>query len=157
MQAMKGVMAALGMSTNSVGAAAFSTGGPVGHFADGGHITGPGTGTSDSIPAMLSNGEYIINAASTKKYRGLLDSINTGNLSHFATGGPVGVVSSDSGSSSSTSNPVSITVNHNGGGGLTEQDARDLHAFVQAFVDKRMDYQMRKQGGYAYQMRYNQI
>lgn len=31
-------------------------------FAKGGKVEGPGTGTSDSIPAMLSNGEYVINA-----------------------------------------------------------------------------------------------
>ena len=31
-----------------------------------GMITGPGSGTSDSIPAMLSNGEYVINAAAVK-------------------------------------------------------------------------------------------
>jgi TP901 family phage tail tape measure protein len=35
--------------------------------ATGGYITGPGTGTSDSIPAMLSTGEFIIRAASVKK------------------------------------------------------------------------------------------
>lgn len=34
--------------------------------ATGGYISGPGTGTSDSIPARLSNGEYVINAAATK-------------------------------------------------------------------------------------------
>ena len=32
----------------------------------GGYISGSGTGTSDSIPAMLSNGEYVINAASVQ-------------------------------------------------------------------------------------------
>ena len=32
--------------------------------AAGGYISGPGTATSDSIPAMLSNGEYVVNAAS---------------------------------------------------------------------------------------------
>jgi TP901 family phage tail tape measure protein len=31
-------------------------------MAAGGRVFGPGTGTSDSIPAMLSNGEYVINA-----------------------------------------------------------------------------------------------
>lgn len=31
--------------------------------ADGGPVVGPGTGTSDSIPALLSNGEHIITAA----------------------------------------------------------------------------------------------
>ncbi len=35
--------------------------------AMGGRIIGPGTGTSDSIPAYLSNGEFVINAASASK------------------------------------------------------------------------------------------
>lgn len=58
--------------------------------ATGGYIAGAGTGTSDSISAMLSNGEFVINAESTKKHRGLLQSINEGKLSKFATGGIVG-------------------------------------------------------------------
>lgn len=33
------------------------------YAADGGHITGPGTSTSDSIPAMLSNNEFVTRAA----------------------------------------------------------------------------------------------
>ena len=32
----------------------------------GGLITGPGTGTSDSIPMMLSNGEYVVRAAAVR-------------------------------------------------------------------------------------------
>ena len=35
-------------------------------FAPGGPVYGAGTGTSDSIPAMLSHGEYVINAASVQ-------------------------------------------------------------------------------------------
>ncbi len=35
--------------------------------AMGGMVSGPGTGTSDSIPAYLSNGEFVINAASAAK------------------------------------------------------------------------------------------
>lgn len=136
------------------GASFFNTGGPVGHYADGGAIAGSGTGTSDSIPAMLSNGEYVINAASTKKYRSLLDSINHGRMSHFATGGPVGG-GTDGGSAGGS--PISVTVHNNGGGGLTEQDAKDMHALIQAFVDKRMDQRMRGQGGYAYQQKYGLI
>ena len=46
------------------------------NLADGGPITGPGTGRSDSIPAMLSNGEFVVNAGATKKYRPLLDALN---------------------------------------------------------------------------------
>jgi hypothetical protein len=51
------------------------------NFAAGGYISGPGTGTSDSIPAMLSDGEYVIKAASVNKFgKNFLDSINTGKL-----------------------------------------------------------------------------
>jgi TP901 family phage tail tape measure protein len=47
--------------------------------ASGGLISGPGTGTSDSIPAMLSDGEYVIKAAAAKKLgRRFLDSVNAG-------------------------------------------------------------------------------
>lgn len=35
--------------------------------ATGGYIRGPGTGTSDSIPARLSDGEFVIRAAAVKK------------------------------------------------------------------------------------------
>ena len=35
--------------------------------ASGGYIQGPGTGTSDSIPAMLSNGEYVVRASSVQR------------------------------------------------------------------------------------------
>jgi hypothetical protein len=55
--------------------------------ADGGKIFGPGTGTSDSIPAMLSNGEYVINAEAVSRYgTGFMDMINA---KKFANGGPV--------------------------------------------------------------------
>ena len=37
------------------------------HAATGGRIHGPGTGTSDSIPAVLSNNEHVIRAASVAK------------------------------------------------------------------------------------------
>jgi len=33
---------------------------------DGGESEGPGTGTSDDIPAMLSDGEFVMTAAATK-------------------------------------------------------------------------------------------
>lgn len=64
-------------------------------FATGGYISGPGTSTSDSIPALLSNGEYVIRAAAVRKF-GLqnLDWINKGlPIPRFADGGLVGAVS----------------------------------------------------------------
>lgn len=45
-------------------------------FATGGLVTGPGTGTSDSIPARLSNGESVMNARSTAMFGPLLSSLN---------------------------------------------------------------------------------
>ena len=46
-------------------------------FADGGYISGPGTGTSDSIPARLSNGEYVVRAGAVKQLGvGFLDQLN---------------------------------------------------------------------------------
>lgn len=37
-------------------------------MAMGGLVTGPGTGTSDSIPTMLSNGEFVMRASAVKQY-----------------------------------------------------------------------------------------
>lgn len=45
-------------------------------FAQGGKVTGPGTGTSDDIPAMLSNGEFVMNARSTRLFEPLLTAMN---------------------------------------------------------------------------------
>ena len=58
-------------------------------MAQGGMVTGPGSGTSDSIPAMLSNGEYVVNARSTRLFQPLLAAINDYGLSTpaFAAGG----------------------------------------------------------------------
>ena len=57
-------------------------------FADGGYVSGPGTGRSDSIPARLSNGEYVINANSTARYLPLLEQINSAGRG-YANGGMV--------------------------------------------------------------------
>ena len=45
-------------------------------FATGGLVVGPGTATSDSIPARLSNGESVMNARSTAMFGPLLSSLN---------------------------------------------------------------------------------
>ena len=46
---------------------------------------GPGTGTSDSIPARLSNGEFVSTAAATSSYRPVLEAMNKNK---FAKGTP---------------------------------------------------------------------
>jgi hypothetical protein len=60
-------------------------------LAGGGVVAGPGTATSDSIPAMLSNGEFVVNARATARNRVLLEAINAGGrVPAFANGGMVG-------------------------------------------------------------------
>jgi len=39
-------------------------------FTGGGGVNGPGTGTSDSIPAMLSDGEFVMTADAVKGFGG---------------------------------------------------------------------------------------
>lgn len=45
-------------------------------FAEGGKVVGPGTGTSDSISAQLSNGEYVMTAKATKMFEPMLAAMN---------------------------------------------------------------------------------
>ena len=69
-------------------------------YASGGYVRGPGSGTSDSIPAWLSNGEFIIRAAAVRRYGvDFLRAINglsagpvlRDGFPGFALGGPVSV------------------------------------------------------------------
>lgn len=86
-------------------------------FASGGAVAGPGTGTSDSVPAMLSNGEYVLNAQAVDRLGvPFLNGLNTGRLRGFASGGLVGSggaynhpVNAAS-SSSSRSNRITLNV-----------------------------------------------
>ena len=73
---------------------------PLPGLAGGGRITGPGTPTSDSIlgvgsdgvpTARVSRDEFVVNAASYQKHRGLVEAINADSLPGLATGGAVGL------------------------------------------------------------------
>ena len=79
-----------------------------GSFARGGAIRGPGTGTSDSIPILASDGEYIVNARAARLYKPVLDYINN------MTGSQVSSTSSSSpsfGSGGSRSNgPTKVEI-----------------------------------------------
>lgn len=91
--------------------------------AGGGLITGPGTGTSDEVPAMLSNGEFVIRAAAVQRLGlGLLERLNQADrvpagvrrsLPAFAEGGLVG--RSAAASWRSDSSPMQVIVNNNAG------------------------------------------
>lgn len=87
----------------SLGGAAAGGGGGTGAVtaATGGFITGPGTATSDSIPARLSNGEFVMKAAAVKNLgvdflhglnnigRGGVHAKTKGGVRAFADGGLV--------------------------------------------------------------------
>jgi len=74
---------------------------PVQKLATGGRVNGPGTGTSDSIMARLSNGEYVIKAAAVRKYGAhMFDNLNGMRVPKFADGGMVGSVSAAGGNGS---------------------------------------------------------
>lgn len=84
-------------------------------FAVGGFVSGPGTSTSDSIPARLSAGEFVVNARAVSRVGvAFLDALNgissgpqvrTGRLA-FANGGFVADVLSDTPKQRASSAPT---------------------------------------------------
>lgn len=97
--------------------------------ASGGLITGAGTSTSDSIPAMLSNGEFVMRAKAVRQMgTNFMHAVNRGDFNkiraripRFATGGVVGDAQQETargmtdfaktvGTSVSTTNNMSIAV-----------------------------------------------
>jgi len=109
-------------------------GGMVKHFGPGGGVYGPGTGTSDSIPAMLSNGEYVIRAASVQAVGvPMLDKINKlaggGMVSYdipkYSGGGRVRFA--DGGLASSSSSLYNINVQLNGTNLTADDVAASIH------------------------------
>lgn len=73
--------------TASVGPANANIADMLAGHAAGGLITGPGGPRDDKIPAMLSNGEFVVNADATARHSALLHAINAQG---FADGGQVG-------------------------------------------------------------------
>lgn len=97
-------------------------------LASGGPVSGPGTGTSDSIMAMLSNGEFVMSAASTKLYGPLLQAMNDNKLPGFASGGPVGDYSGYGGKVVPMPAPASIPNRaQSGGGGAQSGGDQGVH------------------------------
>ena len=58
-------------------------------FVEGGLLSGPGTGTSDSMFIRASTGEHIMPAAQTAQWLPLLEGIRTGKILPFVNGGVV--------------------------------------------------------------------
>lgn len=101
-------------------------------LARGGAVFGPGTSTSDSIPAWLSDGEYVVKAAAVAKYG--MRFMHDLNAMRLAGGGPVGSLSMPGASidygrlaaaigarsyTETTNNPITI-------GTLVAADVRDF-------------------------------
>ncbi|RWO61117.1 hypothetical protein [Mesorhizobium sp.] len=96
----------------------------VGLFADGGHVRGPGTSTSDSIPARLSNGEFVVNARATARNRALLEAVNDNRIPSFADGGLVGSGAPSFASNDNRAQQISISapITVTGGAGTPAQN-----------------------------------
>jgi hypothetical protein len=106
-----------GGGSGATGSAFTGGWGAAGLHAAGGYISGSGTGTSDSIAARLSNGEFVVNAASTAVYRPQLEAINA----RFASGGFVGPAANSNLSAPSVS-IVFGDINLQGSSGNAVQD-----------------------------------
>lgn len=130
---VKAIMNLIGsLAGSAIGGAAGGTGSLAGHgagvpagMASGGFVSGKGTSTSDSIAAMLSNGEFVMSAKAVKNWgKGFFENLNSMSPQMaFAGGGYVG----GSGSSTyynntTTSSPV-FNINVQGGGTRNEQMA----------------------------------
>lgn len=130
--------------------------------AKGGVLSGPGTGTSDSLLIRASNGEGILTADTVKRLGGAsaIDALNSGasvnHLDRFATGGVVGAASTVTPQSGGDTN-VQVSVNANGGASFDQDDANWLRSQVGKLVDSRLAQKMKGQGGYAWQMKYGSV
>jgi hypothetical protein len=100
-------------------------------FAPGGQVFGQGGPRSDKIPAMLSNGEYVVNAAATARALPLLNALNYGVTQ---ANGPAGTLIGGGGPSSLMSS-VQIIVNPSPGMSETE---------IAAAVSRELSFQMRR-------------
>ncbi|WP_018435357.1 phage tail tape measure protein [Paraburkholderia atlantica] len=130
--------------------------------ADGGFITGPGTGTSDSIVARLSNGEGVLTAETVSRLGGerAIDALNNGgsidHLQRFATGGVVGATTSVTPMARGGDTNVNVDVTA-GGSSLDQSDVSWLQSQIKALVDSRLAQKMKGQGGYAWQQKYGSV
>ena len=93
-----------------------------------GQIFGPGTGTSDSVPSMLSAGEFVIRAASVKKFGAdFFAMLNAGfmpPMPRYATGGLVSAASKVGAGNTAQNDIVDLRF-HIGGQAHTVKSSRD--------------------------------
>lgn len=112
-------------------------------FATGGYVSGAGTGTSDSIMARLSDGEFVVNAAATKRNRALLEAINSNERVSVAGGGGATMVASSGAQSGAQASQVihQVTIENYSQSQVqtsTDPDGR-LRVIVQAVKEQIAD------------------
>ncbi|MFD5675621.1 phage tail tape measure protein [Streptomyces sp. NPDC127040] len=104
----------------------YAGGGTVLGFPAGGAVYGPGTATSDSIPAWLSRGEYVVKASSVRRYGiAAMDQINAGRMPGY-TARPAGRFSPSSGGGSVQHITKQFTINLYGAKQSSAEQAADL-------------------------------
>ncbi|HDS1765636.1 tape measure protein [Pseudomonas putida] len=105
-------------------------------FATGGYVSGAGTGTSDSIMARLSDGEFVVNAAATKRNRALLEAINSNERVSVASGGGSSVVATGGQMQIAPAQQNVVIHNYSTSQVQTRQSANgDLEVIIQAVED----------------------
>lgn len=94
-------------------------------YAEGGRVIGEGTSTSDSIPALLSDGEYVINAESAQAIGySTLDALNNGGLPDIY-------------SAPNWGNMIENSVATDGGALIEEN--RPITVYMNNHIDNRLD------------------
>jgi lambda family phage tail tape measure protein len=128
--------------------------------ATGGLITGPGSGTSDSIPARLSNGEFVMTADAVRRIGASnLSAMNNGaavhSMARFASGGLVGAASGVSSGAGVGGITVNAPVSVEGGpdAGANQSNGAELNKKIKAAI-KAVVNDERKQGGSLWKMKY---
>jgi lambda family phage tail tape measure protein len=128
------------------------------HLATGGAVSGPGTSTSDSIPAMLSDGEGVLNARAMQKLGvPALNALNQGNIHgmlRFAGGGYVGAAAAAStgGGAAGITIAPNVTVEGGTSASANQSNGADLNKKITAAV-RAVVVNERKQGGALWKMK----
>jgi len=111
----------------------FATGGGV--WSKLGRVRGPGTGRSDSVPSLLSAGEFVINAAATARFLPLLEAINNGQVAASSLNSTM-TASPTTGASVAGATPtINITVNPSPG--MNESE-------LASAISREISFQMRR-------------
>ncbi len=134
-----GVLLYMAVFAAALGALSAMTSG----FAEGGLVAGPGTGTSDSISARLSNGEFVMPAMRVNQFGpGFFEGIRTGDLKPMDL---AGVRSGSNGSAGSQTNIHFAGIHDNEGAALKALESQRGQKWLIDF-NKRTAHQVTGRG-----------